>query len=111
SSETRRADVRVLAATNSDLRREIDAGRFREDLLFRLNVIELDIPALRDRPEDILLLARAFLASKKGAVLSPEAERALLDHKWPGNVRELLNRIRRAAVVAKNDRIEPADLD
>ena len=115
SSVTRRADVRVLAATNTDLRKAIAEGRFREDLLFRVNVIELAVPALRDRPDDILPLARAALESlpqREGGKrrLVPEAERALLSHAWPGNVRELFNRMQRAALVAVGEALTPADL-
>jgi DNA-binding NtrC family response regulator len=116
SSVTRRADVRVLAATNTDLRKAIEEGRFREDLYFRVNVIELAVPALKDRPEDILPLARAALATlrREGEAgprrLSAASERTLLAHPWPGNGRELFNRIQRAALVASGDTLEPADL-
>jgi DNA-binding NtrC family response regulator len=115
SSATRRADVRVLAATNTDLRKAIAEGRFREDLFFRVNVIELAVPALRDRPDDILPLARAALETlppREGGkrLFSPEAQRALLSHPWPGNVRELFNRIQRAALVAAGEALTPADL-
>ncbi len=116
SSEARRVDVRVLAATNADLGAAIAEGRFREDLLFRLNVIELRVPALRDRPEDVLPLATRFLA-RLGAErpggsprLSAAAQQALEEHGWPGNVRELLNRIQRALLVASGPALEPADL-
>jgi DNA-binding NtrC family response regulator len=116
SSVTRRADVRVLAATNTDLRKSISEGRFREDLFFRVNVIELAVPALKDRLEDILPLARAALSAlprEAGAAprcLSTGSERVLTAHPWPGNVRELFNRIQRAALVASGDGLEPADL-
>jgi DNA-binding NtrC family response regulator len=113
SSATRRADVRVLAATNTDLRKAIAEGRFREDLFFRVNVIELSVPPLRDRPEDILPLARAALAGVEGGArlrLAPESERALSSHSFPGNVRELFNRIQRAALVASGEVLTPADL-
>ena len=116
SSVTRRADVRVLAATNTDLRKSISEGRFREDLFFRVNVIELAVPALKERPEDILPLARAALSAlprEAGAApqcLSAGSERILTAHPWPGNVRELFNRIQRAALVASGDALEPADL-
>jgi DNA-binding NtrC family response regulator len=116
SSVTRRADVRVLAATNTDLRKAIAEGRFREDLYFRVNVIELAVPALKDRPDDVLPLARAALAAlprEEGETprrLSSSAERALAAHSWPGNVRELFNRIQRAALVSTGDALEPADL-
>jgi len=107
--------VRVLAATNVDLRQALAAGRFREDLFFRLNVIELRVPSLHERPEDILPLAEAFLrasAAGSGAprTLSPDARSALLAHEWPGNVRELMNRIQRATLVAPTPQIGPEDL-
>jgi DNA-binding NtrC family response regulator len=115
SSQTRRADVRVLAATNTDLKKAIAEGRFREDLFFRVNVIELAVPALRERPDDILVLARAALETlprEAGGkrLLAPEAQRSLLSHAWPGNVRELFNRIQRAALVAIGETLTPADL-
>jgi DNA-binding NtrC family response regulator len=98
SNVTRRTRVRMVAATNTDLRAAIREGRFREDLYYRLNVIELELPPLSRRREDILPLARHFLA--EGRELSPEAERALARHSWPGNVRELQNVIRRACLLA-----------
>jgi DNA-binding NtrC family response regulator len=115
SSETRRVDVRVLAATNVDLRQAMAGGRFREDLFFRLNVIELRVPPLRERPEDLLPLAEAFLrASAAGSgsprTLTPEARAALMAHDWPGNVRELMNRVQRATLVAATPQIGPEDL-
>lgn len=116
SSETLRADVRLICATNLDLRAEIAAGRFREDLYFRLNVVELKVPGLSERPEDILPLAESFLekapprADGSRLALGPAARHALLVHLWPGNVRELHNVMRRAALVATGDVISPADL-
>lgn len=115
SSKTRKVDVRVLAATNADLEAEIDAGRFREDLYFRLNVIEFEVPDLKDRPDDILPLAESFLtqagvAGEAPKPLSRAAREALRAHNWPGNVRELRNAIQRAALVATGDEIRPADL-
>jgi DNA-binding NtrC family response regulator len=98
SNVTRRTRVRMIAATNTDLRAAIRDGRFREDLYYRLNVIELELPPLFRRREDILPLARHFLAD--GRDLSAEAERALLRHAWPGNVRELQNVIRRACLLS-----------
>jgi DNA-binding NtrC family response regulator len=98
SNVTRRTHVRMIAATNTDLRAAIRDGRFREDLYYRLNVIELELPPLSRRREDILPLARHFLAA--GRDLSAEAERALARHAWPGNVRELQNVIRRACLLA-----------
>jgi NtrC-family two-component system response regulator AlgB len=104
-TRTRRADVRVVAATNRDLEQDVRAGRFRDDLLFRLNVIEVRVPALRERPEDIARLARGFLAFFARAAgrpppeLSRAAEAALLAYAWPGNVRELRNAMERATIL------------
>ena len=109
SSETRRVDVRVVAATNADLRQAIARGTFRQDLYFRLNVIELAVPPLRERREDILPLAEAFL-SRESRRLDERARQALLAHDWPGNVRELQNRIMRALAMAGEDAITTADL-
>ncbi len=97
SNHTRRTSVRIIAATNSNLRQAIRAGSFREDLYYRLNVIELEVPALAERPEDILPLARHFL--EPGFTLAPAAEESLLRYPWPGNVRELQNTIRRACLL------------
>jgi DNA-binding NtrC family response regulator len=107
--------VRVVAATNRDLRADVDAGRFREDLYFRLDVIRIVIPPLAERKEDILPLARFFLdrqarASGRELRLSREAEARLLAHDWPGNVRELSNAIERASVLGGADEIRPEDL-
>jgi NtrC-family two-component system response regulator AlgB len=104
-SHTRSADVRVVAATNRDLEQDVQAGRFREDLLYRLNVIEVRVPALRERPEDIPGLARSFLrffaraAGRAAPELAPDAENALLGYAWPGNVRELRNAMERAVIL------------
>ena len=98
SSTTRRADVRVVAATNLPLRDAMREGKFREDLYYRLSVIELQLPPLAERRDDVLPLARAFLPP--GARLTSDAERALLNHSWPGNVRELRNVLQRAALLA-----------
>jgi len=98
SSSTRRTRVRIIAATNASLPEAIREGSFREDLFYRLNVIELEVPPLAARREDILPLARHFLQS--GFELSAEAERVLLRHAWPGNVRELQNAIRRACLLS-----------
>jgi DNA-binding NtrC family response regulator len=111
SSETRKVDVRLLLATNADLRSEVSAGRFREDLFFRINVIEIAVPPLCARPEDIVPLARAFLVQHGGGALSEKAVEVLLAYPWPGNVRELQNRVRRAQVVKTGPTIEPSDLD
>jgi DNA-binding NtrC family response regulator len=109
SSTTRRADVRIVAATNLPLRDAMREGRFREDLYYRLSVIELALPPLAERRDDVLPLARAFLAA--GASLSSDAERALLNHPWPGNVRELRNVLQRAALLAGGSPITAATLN
>jgi DNA-binding NtrC family response regulator len=109
SGRTRQAKVRVLSATNADLKAMIAAGSFREDLYYRLNVIDVNLPALADRTDDILPLAEFFLAGQ--AVLSEDAREALLAHPWPGNVRELKNAIARAALLASDGRIEPSHLN
>jgi DNA-binding NtrC family response regulator len=98
SNTTRHTRVRVIAATNANLREAIRDGRFREDLFYRLNVIELEVPALVERRDDILPLARHFL--QPGFALTPEAERALTQYAWPGNVRELQNVMRRACLLS-----------
>ncbi len=104
-TQTRRADVRVVSATNRNLETDVEAGRFREDLLYRLNVIEVTVPALRERREDIVPLARHFVAffarqaRRPVPEVSPEAEAALLRYDWPGNVRELRNAMERAVVL------------
>ncbi|HEV3005175.1 MAG TPA: sigma-54 dependent transcriptional regulator [Pirellulales bacterium] len=111
---TRRADVRIVAATNHDLEADVVAGHFRQDLLYRLNVVEVNVPPLRERPEDIVPLARRFLAFFARAAgrptqdLSPSAEKLLADYPWPGNVRELRNTMERAAILWPAKRIEPA---
>jgi DNA-binding NtrC family response regulator len=115
SSETRRVDVRVLAATNVDLRDAMQQGLFRQDLFFRLNVIELAVPALKDRPQDVMPLAERslrLLASPgaPGRRFSDAARQALLAHDWPGNVRELMNRVQRATLVAGAGELTPEDL-
>jgi anaerobic nitric oxide reductase transcription regulator len=112
----RRADVRVVSATNVDLEQRVRAGRFRQDLWFRLKVDILRVPPLRERGDDVLLLGRHFLhhhAAEPGVApsgLSREAEAALLAHPWPGNVRELKNEMRRAAVRAVGRAVEIEDL-
>jgi DNA-binding NtrC family response regulator len=115
ASAPRKVDVRVVAATNRDLRAEVAAGRFREDLFFRLDVIRIVIPPLRERREDVLPLARYFLdrqarASGQERRLSCEAEELLLAHGWPGNVRELSNAIERASVLGRGEEIRAEDL-
>jgi two-component system, NtrC family, response regulator AlgB len=112
-NKTRRANVRTLAATNRDLEDYVRKGLFREDLLYRLNVIDLQLPPLRDRPEDILRLAHRFLgffaksARRKTPELSKAAEDALLSYNWPGNIRELRNTIERAVILWPAQVIEP----
>jgi transcriptional regulator with PAS, ATPase and Fis domain len=109
-------DARVICATNRDLRAEVAAGRFREDLYYRVNVIELHIPPLRERTDDVLWLARRLLeeqASRLGEpprTLGAAARARLLAHHWPGNVRELQNRIERACVLSARPILEPQDL-
>jgi DNA-binding NtrC family response regulator len=113
SNVTRTADVRLISATNANLRAEIAAGRFREDLYFRLNVIELEVPALSRRPDDIRPLAEHFLKRHSGGrslVLSDEALESLEHHDWSGNVRELDNRLQRAALVCEGGSIRSQDL-
>ena len=106
SPRSREADVRVLSATNADLKAMVADGRFREDLYYRLNVIELHLPPLAERRDDILPLAEHFLAGR--AVLGEAARQALLGHAWPGNVRELKNAMARAALLAGGQPITPA---
>jgi DNA-binding NtrC family response regulator len=109
SNNTRKANVRIVAATNLPLKDAMREGRFREDLYYRLSVIELALPALADRRDDILPLARAFLG--KTSRLTADAERALLSHLWPGNVRELRNVLQRAALLAGENPINAAALN
>ena len=112
-NKTRRADVRTVAATNRELEAHVRKGLFREDLLYRLNVIDLQLPPLRERPEDILRLAQRFLlffakaARRRPPVLSKAAEDALLAYAWPGNIRELRNAIERAVILWPAQVIEP----
>ncbi|HEY6556482.1 MAG TPA: sigma-54 dependent transcriptional regulator [Polyangiaceae bacterium] len=116
SNDTRTVDVRVIAATNVDLRSRIGAGKFREDLFYRLNVIAINLPSLRERREDIPLLAYHFLqkyagrASRNIHKISPDAMRLLQQQNWPGNVRELENAIEYAVVFCRDDSIVPQDL-
>jgi NtrC-family two-component system response regulator AlgB len=113
-SRTRKADVRTIAATNRDLEDHVRKGLFREDLLYRLNLIDLQLPPLRERPEDILRLTRRFLlffaksARRQPQELSPAAEEALKSYSWPGNIRELKNAIERAVILWPARIIEPA---
>jgi DNA-binding NtrC family response regulator len=109
SGRTRQAKVRVISATNADLKAMIREGTFREDLYYRLNVIEVNLPPLSERSDDVLPLAEHFLAGK--AVLGDEAREALLAHDWPGNVRELKNAIERACLLAGGEPIGPQHLN
>jgi len=115
-SKVRKADVRIIAATNADLEKRVAEGRFREDLFYRLNVICLTIPSLRDRPDDIMPLAMDFLTyfcrvnHKRLLRLTKEAEKSLTRHAWPGNVRELRNTIERAVILGGGERIDTSDL-
>jgi len=112
----RAVDVRLVAATHRPLAEEVRAGRFRPDLYYRLNVLPISVPPLRERDEDVILLAGAFLAeaavevARPGLRLAPEASAALRRHSWPGNVRELRNVILRAAATASDDLVMACDL-
>src|SRR5262249_27201206 len=117
SSKTNQADVRVIAASNTDLREAIKSGRMRQDLYYRLNVLSLRLPPLRERREDIPLLSRHFLTKyahefdKPAKDISPGALRKLTQHDWPGNVRELENLIERAVALSESRIIRGNDLD
>ncbi len=116
SSKTRKVDVRVLSATNADLKLESAEGRFRSDVLFRLNTVELHIPALRERREDIPLLASHFLKlyaeryRKPIKGFEPAALQRMIEHPWPGNVRELDHSVERAVLMSTGEQILPGDL-
>ena len=115
-TKTIRVDVRIITATNKDLEREVKEGRFREDLYFRINVIDLHMPSLRQRPEDILilaeqLLARSFISTGCHArPLSEAAKKTILGYGWPGNIRELKNALERAAILCTGDQVTVEDL-
>jgi DNA-binding NtrC family response regulator len=117
SSRSRRVDVRILAATNADVRAEVAAGKFREDLFFRLNTVEIHLPPLRERRDDIPALAGHFLKQfaaryrRPVSGFSPDGMRALLAYAWPGNVRELAHAIERATLLAEGDAVTAADLN
>ena len=117
SSKTRRVDVRIIAATNADLRAEVAAGRFREDLFFRLNTVEIHLPPLRERREDIPLLAAHFLRlsaaryRRNVTSFTSDGMRALLAYGWPGNVRELAHAIERATLLAEGGQVTAAELN
>ena len=116
SSQTRRVDVRLLCATNAQLHEEAQAGNFREDLLFRINTVEIHLPPLRDRREDIPLLAQHFLSRqrtryrKQVGSISAAAMQLMLQYAWPGNVRELEHAMERALLLCAGEEIEPANL-
>ena len=117
SSKTRRVDVRVISATNVDIRQEVAEGRFREDLLYRLNTVEIHLPPLRDRPEDVPALALHFLKRESGKYgkkkltgFDREALSALMEHPWPGNIRELEHTMERAVLMALGPQIHADDL-
>jgi transcriptional regulator with GAF, ATPase, and Fis domain len=115
-TSTLKADVRLIAASNRDLAREVEAGRFREDLYYRLNVFSVHLPPLRERGEDVLLLANHFVSElgarmAKGEIgLSRDAREALLSHTWPGNIRELQNAVERALIVSDGGLLSAAQL-
>ncbi len=115
-TKTLKAQVRVIAATNRDLRKEIERGEFREDLYYRLQVFDIRIPPLRDRRDDLLPMVDAFLRDIAGSLarppagLTPDAKAALFAHRWPGNVRELRNALERAAILAQGGLITPQHL-
>jgi two-component system response regulator HydG len=114
--EVLRVDVRMIAATNRDLLKEVGAGRFREDLFYRLNVVTLHVPPLRERPEDIPLLAQEFLVQFAGKNhktikgFTPQAMDRLLRHSWPGNVRELMNAVERGVVLSRGEYLDEKEL-
>ena len=116
SSRSRQVDVRVLSATNADLKKEVEDSRFREDLLFRLNTVEIHLPPLRERREDIPLLAKYFLDKyakryrKSLAGFDAGGRQLLLEHSWPGNVRELDHAVERAVLLAQGEHVTAADL-
>jgi NtrC-family two-component system response regulator AlgB len=115
-AKERHADVRIVAATNRALDEDLKRGRFREDLFYRLNVVSLVLPALRERPEDLVALSRHYLSRARirqhrpDVTLSEAAERAIRSYGWPGNLRELRNAIERALILCPGERIEPGDL-
>jgi DNA-binding NtrC family response regulator len=116
SSRSKKIDVRVISATNADLKSACEAGQFRQDLLFRLNTVELRLPALRERREDIPALATHFLSQYAGRYrrdvkgFDPAAVQVLLQHTWPGNVRELEHTLERAVLMCRTEQIQPGDL-
>jgi DNA-binding NtrC family response regulator len=115
-TRTIKIDVRLVAATNRDLRAALEEGTFREDLYYRLNVVPIDIPPLREHKEDIPELANLFLSrlandsEKKITAVTPDALKILVNHYWPGNVRELQNVIERASALAAGPVLQPSDI-
>ncbi|MBD3321395.1 MAG: sigma-54-dependent Fis family transcriptional regulator, partial [Chitinivibrionales bacterium] len=116
SSKTITVDVRIISATNVDLEKAVENGTFRKDLFFRLNVMPVTVPPMRERGEDSLLLARFFLKhycesmGNPGCKFSREAEKAILLYDWPGNVREIMNRVQRAVITAAGKAVSKEDL-
>jgi DNA-binding NtrC family response regulator len=116
SSKVRRVDVRILSATNADVQDEVSTGRFREDLLFRLNTIEIRLPPLRERREDIPVLAQEYLRRfadryrKRVVGFESAAMQALLEHRWPGNIRELSHAVERAVLMSQGEQVRSVDL-
>ena len=116
SSKTRKVNVRVLSATNADLKAEVTSGKFRQDLLFRLNTVEIHLPSLRDRREDIEPLANHFLQQhseryrRNSMMFTSQALDALREHIWPGNVRELDHVVERALLMSSSNVVTPFDL-
>jgi transcriptional regulator with GAF, ATPase, and Fis domain len=114
-AKTRKVDVRVIAATNQNLEANVKAGRFREDLYFRLNVLRLELVPLRERGHDIVVMARRFLADAsaragRSLVLSAACEQLLMAARWPGNVRQLQNEMQRLAALGNGPAVEPHEL-
>lgn len=115
-SETLKADVRIVASTNRNLPKEVEEGRFRSDLFYRLNVLPLEVPPLRERPEDIMVLAEYFLgkfsrrSQKRIKGFSTQAQMVLQNHPWPGNIRELENSVERAVILCSGTELTPSDL-
>jgi len=116
ASRSKQVDVRLVSATNTDLKAACEAGQFREDLLFRLNTVEIHLPTLRERKEDIPVLAMHFLAQyasryrRQVKGLDAAALQALLQYSWPGNVRELEHTMERAVLMGRSDQLQAADL-
>jgi NtrC-family two-component system response regulator AlgB len=114
-TKPRRANVRVITATNGNLEKAVHEGRFREDLFYRVNVVALHLPPLRERKADLLRIAQGYLGFHAGQcrkpikAFSPAAEQAILHYSWPGNLRELRNAVERAVILAEHDKIDPAD--